>query len=67
MLSPERLASLDERVPEGFADARQRQPGEPQAHLLLIDVDGPEAILTPVRVLLDDGQLHLDDGTHPPQ
>ncbi|MGH3334985.1 MAG: hypothetical protein ACRDOZ_04125, partial [Nocardioides sp.] len=29
-----------------------------QAHLLLVEVDGPEARLTPVSGLLDDGSPH---------
>jgi tartrate-resistant acid phosphatase type 5 len=48
---------LDERVPEGFADARTTAWGA-QAHLLLIEVDGPEATLTPITGLLDNGRLH---------
>ncbi len=34
------------------------RPGA-RAHLLLIDVDGPELMLTPIAGLLDDGQPHL--------
>ena len=49
---------LDERVPEGFADAHTTAWAA-QAHLLLIEVDGPEATLTPIAGLLDDGRLHL--------
>lgn len=49
---------LDERVPEGFADAGTTAWAA-QAHLLLIEVDGPEARVTPVSGLLDDGRLHL--------
>jgi len=49
---------LDERVPEGFADAHTTAWGA-QAHLLLIEVDGPETTLTPISGLLDDGRLHL--------
>ena len=48
---------LDERVPERFADAHITAWGA-QAHLLLIEVDGSEARLTPVAGLLDDGRLH---------
>jgi tartrate-resistant acid phosphatase type 5 len=49
---------LDERVPEGFAEAHTTTWGA-QAHLLLIDVNGPEATLTPITGLLNDGRLHL--------
>ena len=49
---------LDERVPEGFDKAHTTAWGA-QAHLLLIEVDGPEAKLTPIAGLLDDGRLHL--------
>jgi tartrate-resistant acid phosphatase type 5 len=49
---------LDERVPEGFADAHTTAWAA-QAHLLLIEVDGAEATLTPIAGLLDDGELHL--------
>ena len=47
---------LNETVPEGFADAHTTAWGA-QAHLVLIDIDGPEAALTPISGLLDDGQL----------
>ncbi len=49
---------LDEKVPEGFAEAHTTAWGA-QAHLLLIDIDGAEANLTPIAGLLDDGRLHL--------
>ena len=49
---------LDERVPERFAEAHTTAWGA-QAHLLLIEVDGSEARLTPIAGLLDDGRLHL--------
>jgi hypothetical protein len=49
---------LDERVPQGFAEAHTTAWGA-QAHLLLIEVDGPEAKLIPVAGLLDEGRLHL--------
>ena len=49
---------LDERVPKGFADA-YTTAWAAQAHLVLIEVDGPKATLTPIAGLLDDGQLHL--------
>jgi len=45
-------------VPEGFADAHTTAWAA-QAHLLLIEVDGAEATLTPITGLLDDGRLHL--------
>ena len=48
---------LDERAPEGFADAHTTAWCA-QAHLLLIEVDGPVATLTPISGLLDDGRLH---------
>jgi tartrate-resistant acid phosphatase type 5 len=49
---------LDERVPEGFAEAHTTAWAA-QAHLILIEVDGPEARLTPIAGLLGDGRLHL--------
>jgi len=49
---------LDEKVPEGFAAAHTRAWGA-QAHLLLVEIDGPEAMLTPIAGLLDDGRLHV--------
>lgn len=49
---------LDERVPEGFEEARTTAWAA-QAHLLLIEVDGPEARVTPISGLLDDGRPHL--------
>lgn len=48
---------LDERVPEGFAEAGTTAWGA-QAHLLLVEVDGAELRVTPVSGLLDDGRLH---------
>ena len=48
---------LDERVPDGFAEAGT-VAWAPQAHLLLVEVDGDEARVTPVSGLLDDGRLH---------
>ena len=48
---------LDERVPKGFADAHTTAWAA-QAHLLLIEVDGAEATLTPITGLLHDGALH---------
>jgi tartrate-resistant acid phosphatase type 5 len=46
-----------EDIPEGFADAGTTAWAA-QAHLLLVEVDGPEARLTPVSGLLPDGRLH---------
>jgi hypothetical protein len=48
---------LDERVPERFAEAHT-SAWSGQAHLLLIELDGVEARITPVAGLLPDGQLH---------
>jgi hypothetical protein len=45
-------------VPEGFADAGTTAWAA-QAHLLLVEVDGREARLTPVSGLLADGTPHL--------
>ncbi len=49
---------LDERVPDAFAEAHTTAWGA-QAHLLLIEVDGAEATVTPIAGLLDGGRLHL--------
>jgi DNA repair exonuclease SbcCD nuclease subunit len=49
---------VDEKVPEGFTDAYTTAWGA-QAHLLLIDIDGSEATVTPIAGLLDDGRIHL--------
>jgi tartrate-resistant acid phosphatase type 5 len=49
---------LDERVPEGFA-AAHTTAWAAQAHLLLIEVDGDVAKLTPIAGLLDGGRPHL--------
>jgi tartrate-resistant acid phosphatase type 5 len=49
---------LDEKVPEGFTDAYTTAWGA-QAHLLLIDIDGSQATVTPIGGLLDDGRIHL--------
>jgi tartrate-resistant acid phosphatase type 5 len=48
---------LDERVPEGFAHAHTTAWAA-QAHLLLIEVDGSVATLTPIAGLLHDRLLH---------
>jgi hypothetical protein len=51
-------AKLREDHPEEFADAGT-VAWAAQAHLLVIDIDGAEARLTPVSGLLPDGRLHL--------
>jgi tartrate-resistant acid phosphatase type 5 len=48
---------LREEVPEGFDDAHTTAWAA-QAHLLLVEVEGDEARLTPVSGLLPDGSLH---------
>ncbi|HJV13828.1 MAG TPA: metallophosphoesterase, partial [Propionibacteriaceae bacterium] len=48
---------LDERVPESFAQA-YTTAWAAQAHLLLIEVDGAVATLTPISGLLPDRLLH---------
>ncbi|HYO32665.1 MAG TPA: metallophosphoesterase family protein [Nocardioidaceae bacterium] len=50
--------NLREEQPEDFEAAHTRA-WTGQAHLLLIEVDGAEATLTPVSGLLADGGLHL--------
>ena len=50
-------AKLREEVPAGFADAHT-VGWAPQAHLLVVDIEGDEARLTPVAGLLDDGRPH---------
>ena len=48
---------LDERVPETFAEAHTTAWAA-QAHLLLIEIDGSEATLTPIAGLLTtDGPI----------
>jgi hypothetical protein len=47
-----------EDVPQGFSEAGTTAWAA-QAHLLLVEVDGAEARLTPVSGLLADGGLHL--------
>ncbi len=49
---------LREEIPEGFDDAHTIAWAT-QAHLLLVEIDGDEAQLTPVSGLLPDGSLHL--------
>ncbi len=49
---------LDERVPTRFEAAHTTAWGA-QAHLLLVELDGPEARITPVSGLLPGGRLHL--------
>jgi hypothetical protein len=48
---------LDERVPEGF-EAAHSTAWAAQAHLLLVEVGGPEARLSPIAGLLPDGRPH---------
>jgi len=48
---------LREEVPDGFEDAHTTAWAA-QAHLLLVEVDGDEARLTPVSGLMPDGSLH---------
>jgi len=47
-----------EEIPSGFDDAHTKAWAA-QAHLLLVEIDGAEARLTPVSGLLADGSLHL--------
>ncbi|MBA2715968.1 MAG: hypothetical protein H0U51_02755 [Propionibacteriales bacterium] len=49
---------LREEIPEGF-EAAHTTAWAAQAHLLLIEVDGEEARLTPVSGLLPNRSLHL--------
>jgi hypothetical protein len=49
---------LREEIPEGFDEAHTTAWAA-QAHLLLVEVDGDEARLTPISGLLPDGSLHL--------
>ena len=49
---------LREGVPEHFKEAHTWLWAE-QSHLLLIDIDGESASLTPVSGLLENGELHL--------
>jgi hypothetical protein len=51
-------AKLREQHPDGFAEAGTVGWGA-QAHLLLMDIDGDTARLSPVSGLLPDGDLHL--------
>ncbi|MFC7358641.1 metallophosphoesterase [Nocardioides astragali] len=48
---------LREEVPEGFDDAHTTAWAA-QAHLLVVEIDGDEARLTPISGLLPDGSLH---------
>ncbi|CAN5274866.1 hypothetical protein BH18ACT9_BH18ACT9_20150 [soil metagenome] len=50
-------AKVREEVPEGFQDAGTTAWAA-QAHLLLIEVDGDEAQMTPYAGLLDSGEPH---------
>jgi tartrate-resistant acid phosphatase type 5 len=58
-----RMSSPVRRPPrrEGAGGIRRRSHNGmgAQAHLLLIEVNGPEATLTPITGLLNDGRLHL--------
>jgi len=49
---------LREETPEGFEDAHTTAWAA-QAHLLLVEIDGDQARLTPISGLLPDGSLHL--------
>jgi tartrate-resistant acid phosphatase type 5 len=49
---------LREEVPEGF-DGAHTTAWAAQAHLLLVEIDGDEARLTPISGLMRDGSLHL--------
>lgn len=49
--------NLREGVPEGFADAHTTAWAA-QSHLLLVEIEGAEARLTPIAGLLPDGSLH---------
>lgn len=51
-------AKLREQHPDGFVEAGTLGWGA-QAHLLLMDIDGDTARLSPVSGLLPDGDLHL--------
>ena len=48
---------LDEKVPSRFEEAHTTAWGA-QAHLLLVEVDGPQVRVTPVSGLLPGGLLH---------
>ena len=52
---------LDERVPKGFAEAHTTAWAA-QAHLLLIEIDGSEATLTPIAGLFDRRTAPSHDG-----
>lgn len=49
---------LREEIPEGFEDAHTTAWAA-QAHLLLVEIDGGEARMTPISGLLPDWSLHL--------
>ncbi len=55
---------LREEVPGEFGAAHTRVWAA-QSHLLLVEVDGDRALLTPVSGLLPDGRLHLMTGLTP--
>ena len=56
--SPGPAASSARSIPEGFEDAHTTAWAA-QAHLLLVEIDGDEARLTPVSGLMPDGSPHL--------
>ncbi len=49
---------LREEIPDGFDDAHTTAWAA-QAHLLLVEIDGAQARLTPISGLLPDGSLHV--------
>jgi tartrate-resistant acid phosphatase type 5 len=49
---------LREEVPQGFADAHTTAWAA-QAHLLVVDIEGDQAHLTPISGLMPDGTPHL--------
>ncbi len=57
-------AKVREEVPDGFADAGTTAWAA-QAHLLVVEIDGDEARLTPYAGLLDDGAPHVMTATSP--
>jgi tartrate-resistant acid phosphatase type 5 len=56
--------NLREDQPEAFRDAHTTA-WTAQAHLLLVDLEGTTATLTPVSGLLEDGSLHLMSANAP--
>lgn len=55
---------LREETPQGFKEAHTTAWAA-QAHLLLVEIDGEEARLTPVSGLLADGSVHLMTALNP--